>query len=146
MADDYILATRRAILKAMKANTRLTGFVPKAQIYPSTVPSSPPWPFTRIGSIIASPFRASGLNGSAMRVMVQGFAKDRTSAAGTVLSPAEEQVLILGGAIMASLDGVTLDLPDGKLRLTWVQNIPSVDGDEPAAWMVTCTFRGEVCA
>jgi hypothetical protein len=146
MASDYILAARRAILKAMKANGQLTGFVPKAQIYPATVPPSPPWPFTRIGSIIATPFRASGLHGSAFRIMIQGFAKDRTNAAGTVLSPAEEQAMILGAAIMASLDDVTLDVPDGKLRLTWVQNIASIDGDEAGAWMVSCVFRGEVCA
>lgn len=138
------LPTRTAMMAALKADPGLTAIIPKASIYPGTVPATRTFPFSRFGSMIVSPFSASGLRSSAYRISVQGFAHDVTDGAGTVTTTAEDSAIAIGDAFMAALDGVTLDLGGMKLRLEWVQSVPQSDPTEASAWMVTTTFTGEV--
>lgn len=143
---DFILPTRTAIVKALKADAAYIALVPKAQVYPATVPANPTWPFSRMTSMIASPFLATGLNASAFRITVQAFSKGLYS--GTVLQlPAEDHVITIGSALKDALDGKTLPLdPVYKLKLQWVQSLPTIDGDEAGAWMTSIVFNGDISA
>ena len=144
MAEDYTLPTRAALIKALKADAAYTALVPKAQVYPGTVPALPAWPFSRIGSMIASPFLASCLDSSAFRITIQAFSKGVTSG-GTLQIPAEDHVMMIASAMKDALHGKTLPLSMGdKLRLQWVQTLTMIDGGEAAAWMASVIFNGEV--
>jgi hypothetical protein len=137
---DQLILVRGAISKALKASPDLLAFVPAASVFHGTVPASRTFPFTRIGSIISSPFRTSCLDSSAYRIMVQGFAKSQDGG-----FSGEDAAMAIGNAFKAALDGQTLSLANGmKLRTQWVQTIPTIDGDDPAAWMVTSIITGEV--
>lgn len=139
MAQDFTLSTTSAIIKALKASAPFTDVIPKAQIFGMVVPASRTWPFTRIASIIGSPFLATGLDSSAFRITMQGFAKDGSA------MPAAESAIAIGAAFAEVLDGAILLLPSGmKLAITWVQNQAMMDGDEAGAWMVSSVFRGQV--
>lgn len=146
MAQDFILPARTAILKALKANGPFTSLIAKEQVYPSTVPATKAWPFSRFASMIASPFLASGLDSSAFRITLQAFSKGLF--AGSVLQlPAEDHVINIGSAMKDALDGATLHLSTGdKLRLQWVQTTPRIDGDEADAWMNSIVFNGDISA
>lgn len=143
------LATRTAIMSALKHSAAMTAIIPKASIYPGTVPASRGFPFCRFGSMIATPFTASGLNAESYRILIQSFTKPLYSVAGDptsiLLQPAEDRAIAISEAVKGALDEATLTLSIGlKLRLSWVQSIQVVDGDEADAWMDTSFFRGEV--
>lgn len=142
---DLQLPVRAAIMAAMKASSLVTQLVPKAQVYPATVPANPTFPFTRFASMIASPFRATGLDSSSFRVSLQAFSKDVLGAGGGIVTPAEDNASIIGSAIKETLDGRTLVLTNGmRARLTWIQTRTMIDGDEASAWMSTVTFSANV--
>jgi hypothetical protein len=129
----------------MKHNGPLLELVPAASMYPGTVPAKRTFPFTRLGSVIASPFRASGLDSSSFRLSIQGFTKPLMSRTGAITASAEDQAYRIGSAVKDALDGATLTLEGGqKARVTWIQTIAIRDGDEADAWMVTLTFGVEV--
>jgi len=142
--QDFTRPVRTAIIKALKADPFFTALVPKAQVYPATVPATPPWPFSRFASMIVTPFRASSLDSSSFRITLQAFTKGITTN-NVLMMPAEDHVIDIGSALKDALDGSTLVLTTGdKLRLTWVQTLPTIDGDEAGAWMTSVIFNGEV--
>jgi hypothetical protein len=140
-----MLKVRAATMARLKASADVTALIPKASNYPGTVPATKTFPFSRFGSMIASPFAASGMRSSAYRISVQGFSNDILDGSGAVIVTAEDSAINIGDAFQAALDGVTLDLGNGdKLRLEWLQSTPKQDPTEASAWMVTTTFAGEV--
>lgn len=140
-----MLKVRAATMARLKASADVTALIPKASVYPGTVPATKTLPFSRFGSMIASPFATSGMRSSAYRISVQGFSNDILDGSGTVIVPAEDNAANIGDAFQAALDGVTLDIGNGdKLRLEWLQSTPKQDPTEASAWMVTTTFTGEV--
>ena len=140
-----MLKVRAAMMARLKASDEVTALIPKAAVYPGTVPATKTFPFSRFGSMIAAPFVASGLRSSSYRISVQGFSNDVTDGSGTVIVTAEDNATNIGDAFQAALDGATLDLGNGdKLRLEWLQSTPKQDPTETSAWMVTTTFNGEV--
>jgi hypothetical protein len=141
---DYALVMRAAVLKALKASVDVAPLIPKASIYPATVPSGAAWPFSRIGSVIGSPFVADGLNSTSFRIMVQGFTKDVMSG-DTLMLPAEDNAYQIGSAFKAALDGAVLPLiGGGTAKVEWLRNIPLVSDSEAGSWFVTSTFDVEV--
>ena len=145
MSGDYAREVRRAVLPALKTNGTLTNLVPAASIYPSTVPASRPFPFIRYGIPILSPFRATGLDTSSLRVTIAAFTKPRMNQAGAVTATAEDAVYDIGSAIKDTLDNTTLTLESGlKVRLTWLGTTPRMDPDEADAWATSVTFSAEV--
>jgi hypothetical protein len=146
MAEDYILPVRRAVLPALKAFPPLLELIPAASMWPSTVPASRTFPFTRFGSVVATPFRASGLDSSSLRVSIQAFTK-ALMADDQIVATAEDQAFRVGSAIKDALDGRTIALEGdnaGKVRLAWIASSPQRDGAEADAWMTTVTFQAEV--
>lgn len=145
MPADLMQPTRKAVMAALKADDGVTALIAKESIYPGTVPAAPAWPFSRFGTMIASPFAASGLDSSAFRLSVQAFSKDVLDGSGATIAPAEDNVLAIGSAIKAALDDTVLPIAGvGKLRLTWIQTAPQGDPTEASAWMTTVTLTGEV--
>lgn len=145
MAADYVLPLRRAILPRLKQDAPLLALIPSASMYGGTVPATRTFPFSRFGSFLASPFRASGLDSSAMRVSIQAFTHDLLNGSGAAIASAEDQIYRMGSAIKDALDDTTLTLEGGmKARLAWVQSSPTIDGSDASAWMTTVTFRVEV--
>lgn len=143
--SDYKLEMRRAALTAMKHDAALADLIPAASMYPGTVPAKRAFPFTRFGSIVTSPFRASGMDSSAFRLSIQGFTKPLVNGAGAVIASAEDQADRIGSAIKDALDSTNLALEAGeKAIFTWIQTITMRDGDEADAWMATVTFGVEV--
>lgn len=138
---DFSLPARKAIMARLKHDGTVASLVP--DILRGTVPAGQVMPFIRINPPIASPFLASCLNSSAMRFSVQGFTKDVIEG-GVVTVPAEDRAYQVGAAIKDALDGATLAIEGGKLRLSWVNTIVTQDRDEAGAWMVSCIFNGEV--
>lgn len=143
------LATRTAMMSALKHSQAMTALIPAASIYPGTVPATRTFPFSRFGSMIATPLVASGLNSEAYRILIQSFTKPLYSTpddpATIMLQPAEDRAIAIGEAVKATLDFAVLTLSNGfKLRLSWIQSIQVADGDEANAWMDTSIFRGEV--
>lgn len=145
MSQDFKLPTRRTMLTAMKHDGPLSALIPPSSMYPGTVPANRTFPFARFGSAIVSPFRASGLDSSSLRISVQAFTKPLTNGSGGIIASAEDQADRMGSAIKDALDGATLTLEGGqKARLTWIQTTAMRDGDEADAWMVTVTFGAEI--
>jgi hypothetical protein len=141
---DYALPTRAAILKALKASAEVTALIPKASIYPATVPAGAAWPFSRIGSVIGSPFVADGLSSASFRIMIQGFTKD-VMTGDTLTLPAEDNAYQIGGAFKTALDGAVIPLlGGGTVKVDWLRSIPLVSDSEAGSWFVTSTFNAEV--
>jgi hypothetical protein len=116
---------RSALLKAQKASPAITALIPSASIYPSTVPSGAAWPFSRIGSVILSPFVADGLNSISGRVMLQGFTKGVMDGS-TLILPAEDNAYQIGDAFKAALDGAVLP-SSAAARSSWNGSAASPD-------------------
>lgn len=147
MAGDYALAFRRAAGAALKQNDGVTDLIPAIGIYTGTVPApaTRASPFTRFGSLIASPFRASGLNSSAMRASIQAFTRDLKDGSGAVTVKAEDRAHLMGSVLKDALDGRVLPLEGGmKATMTWIQTITGIDRDEAGSWMTTVTFGADI--
>lgn len=146
MSGDFLLPVRRASLAFLKGWAVLTDLIPAASMYPGTVPADRTFPFQRFGAMLPTPFRASGLNASSIRMSLQAFTKpvyDDTTEA--MLETAEDRALKIGSALKDALDGLTLAIePVGKVRFTWIASSPQRDGAEADAWMTTVTFLAEV--
>lgn len=142
---DYALPVRRAVLPALKANAGVTALIPAASLYPSTVPTSRTFPFGRYGQPILTPFRASGLNSSAMRFAYHAFTKPLYNSSNQMLATAEDQCGKMAAAIKDALDGRTLPIEGGmRVTLTWLGSNCLMDGDEADAWHAVVNFLAEV--
>jgi hypothetical protein len=146
VAEDYIRPVRRAALPCLKVFDPLLELIPAASMFPGTVPASRTLPFLRFGTMIGTPFLASGLDSASIRFSVQAFSQALMQA-GAEVSTAEDQILMIGSVVKDALDNQTLTLENGmKVRIQWVTSSPRRDGDEEGAWMTTVTFIGEVSA
>lgn len=145
MAQDYLPEVRHVARAFLRQSAPILSFFPYGSIYGGTVPADRTFPFLRAATGLASPFRASGLDSSTLRMSWQGFTKDIVNGAGEVMEHAEDRAHRMGAAIAGVLGDKTLDLGNGmKARFTWIQSSPTIDGDEPGAWMTTVTFGVEV--
>ena len=144
MAQDRTLAIRRAILPALKHSAIVTALVPPERVFSSTTPGLPVFPFVRYGVAVTSPFRASGLDSSAVSVPVHAFTKPLYDASGAMLATAEDRAHLIGAAIAETLDDITLALEGGgKARVTWAGSNIIMDGDEADAWHAIVNLRVE---
>ena len=141
---DYSLPVRRAVLPALKADAGVTALIPAASIYPSVVPLSRTLPFTRYGAPIATPFRASGLNSSSVRVTIHAFTGPLMDGAQT-LETAEDRSWRMAAAITTGLDGRVLPIEGGmRATLSWLGSNCIVDRDETDAWHAIVNLVADV--
>jgi hypothetical protein len=108
---DAIREVRRAVLPALKADATLTALVPSARIYPSTVPASPAFPFTRWDGASSLPI-TEFLRGAEVSFMVHAFAKPRYSGAAMV-ETAEDHAGRITSALYGALHRQRFALPGG---------------------------------
>jgi len=149
MSGDFMLAARRGVMARMKHTAGITTVVPPGSIYGGTVPAERIYPFTRIGSIIGTPFRASGLNSSSFRLTVNGFTQgvrvDPGNPASPLATTAEDHAHQIASAIKDGLDETNIVLETGgTLRLTWVRTITIQDGDDSSAWGTSVIFGADL--
>lgn len=141
MAGDATLPVRRAVLTRLKATAAVTSLVPAARILPPRRGAKPTWPFIGYSNVIETPFRASCLDGAAVRFRISCFAKDDTGP--TVVG--EEQAARIAGAVKAALDGVVLQLEGGgSAVITWLDTVSLPDGDEASGWIATARLEATV--
>lgn len=141
--SDRTLAIRRAILPALKVSGPVVVLVPPASIYPARTAAVPPFPFIRYGATTTTPFRASGLDSSAVAVAIHAFAKP-LYVGGAMVETAEDQAHRMAAAIVGALDSVTLALEgEGNARVTWIGSNVLQDGDEADAWHTVVRFQIE---
>lgn len=135
---------RAAMLSGQKGSPIITAVIPKASIYPATVPAGAAWPFSRIGSVIVSPFVADGLNSISARIMLQGFTKGVMDG-DTLMLPAEDSAYQIGDAFKDGLDGAVIPLlGGGTVKLEWLRSIPLVSDSEAGSWFVSSAFEAEM--
>jgi len=146
MAQDFALPIRRVILPRLKADAGVTALIPAARIYPATVPANPTFPFIRYGASMVAPFRASGLDSSAVTVAIHAFTKDITNGSGAITMTAEDAAAKMADAIGRAVDDTTLALEGGagKARVTWTGTNLLQDPDEAGAWHAVVNLRVEV--
>jgi hypothetical protein len=146
MSGDFRLSVRQATLIFLQGWAVLADLIPADSMYPATVAAGRTFPFLRFGSMIPTPFRASGLNASSIRMNLQAFTKPVYDAdTDAMLVTAEDRAIEIGSALKDALDGRTLAIdPVGKVRFTWIASSPQRDGAEADAWMTTVTFQAEV--
>ncbi len=138
---DDLLAARRAILTAAKADAALTALVPAARIYPQASPvPSPTWPFIIYGSPTGLPIRAACVNGTEITVALHSFAKARMDGK-KMLETAEDYAARIGAAVAKALDGKRPALSSGgylAIRFTGSQLL--IDGGEADAFHHVANF------
>lgn len=145
---DYSRQVRRAVLTALKADSGVLALIPAGSIYPSTVPDSRTFPFTRYGVPSATPFRASGLDSSSLRPTIHAFTKPLYVGGvptGAILASAESQAEDMAAAIKVALDDRVLALEGGmKATLTWLGSTCLQDPTEKDGWHAVVNFGADV--
>lgn len=135
MSGDATRAVRRAVLTQLKADAAVTALIPAARIFPPKRPAKPERPFAGYTNVIATPLRATCLDGQTVRFRVQAF--DGSSADDTASNMAD--------AIAASLDGAVLALEGGgKAHVQLLDTIVGQDGNEASSWAATLRFEATV--
>lgn len=143
---DDLLAARRAILTAAKADAALEALVPAARIYPQASPvPSPTWPFIIYGSPTGLPIRASCVNGTEITVALHSFAKARrkipTDPNSAIVETAEDCAARIGAAVAKALDGKRPLLASGYLSILFTGSQLLIDGGEADAFHHVANFR-----
>lgn len=139
---DQLLSSRRAILKALKADPGLTAIVPAASQYPPTSPANVTWPFVKMGAASDIPMTATCLNGSEVTVAVHGFARARTNSSGQEVEPAEDHATRIAGAIRSALHRRRLALEGGGYaKVTFTNRQILQDGGEAGAYHAIVNLR-----
>jgi hypothetical protein len=100
MAQDSAIPVRKAILRALKADSDVTALVPADRIYPPQRPAEPEWPFILYGASIDTALKGSCLDGSTITVAIHQFAKG------------EEDTAAIKAAVATALDGLEAELLD----------------------------------
>lgn len=129
---DLSTPIRKAIVTALRADAALLALVPAERIYGRKSPADSPYPFTRYGTPILEPFRASCINGTGGEVTIHAFAEGSS----------EDAADAIAAAIVDRLDDAVLPIgEDGEtanLRWTGGQTVPDID--EPTIWHAYRTF------
>ncbi len=107
MSKDSSLYVRKAVIRAWREFAPLVALVPKTQIFPPQLPANPAWPFVRYGTPNTEPFLASGMDGSAVDILAQGYAE--TTLVGGETQSGEEAATAIGAQMVAALEA-PLDL------------------------------------
>lgn len=140
---------RRAILARLKAHAGLTALVPPSSIFGQTVPADRAWPFIKLGPPQTLPITAACLNGGAVAIPADGFAKNLMSGQ-RIIETAEDHAGRIGGEFEAALhlkgETVTVDGAPVRLRYALTDIRLFVDGGEPGAFHYSALINARVIA
>lgn len=146
MAKGLARQVRRAILETLKDNTGVTNLVAATSIYGQVTPKESQLPFIKLGSVSSVPLKATGIDGSTVRVTVYCYAKSEFNDDGAKTEEAEDLVDQLVEVVESSLDGRKLSLTDGVAKLRRVNLFTRIDGGEVDIFQGVIDFRGDVIA
>ncbi|WEK42981.1 MAG: DUF3168 domain-containing protein [Candidatus Sphingomonas colombiensis] len=128
----------------MRRAPAILSLIPAGSQYPSTVPAKAPFPLTRYGAPIASPFLATGLDSSTIRFTIHSFTKPLYGTGGELIRPAEDQSHHIADAIAQSLGGRTLDVGGHKASIVWIGTNQLQDPAEADLWHAVANFSADV--
>lgn len=146
LSDFYV---QQAAMVLLKRAPTITALVPAERVYPPERPPNPTWPFLSVGEAIASPFLASGMDGSATSLAIHAYAETTGEGADTVDGRAMAQAIIrvavavLGGDTGAevALQGDLSDCPyPATAYFTWTGSQVIQDGTDGSAFHAFATF------
>ncbi len=120
MSSAPLLATRRAIVAALKADAALTALVPAGRIFGEKSKSNA-WPFVRCSEFEGGPLYSL----APVAANIHAFSKSAFS----------DEAHQLIEAIGAALDGTVLELADGRRAHVQIASTRVMqDPDESSAW------------
>ena len=131
LAIDHTLPLRRAIVRHLKADSRVTAKQPAAQIYGMRQPAQTDWPFTRYGQ---PDTRAAGA-GSDTSVTLHVFSK----------ATFEDECAEIARALVTALEGAVLWLEGGvRADISWRDSQIIPDAAEANAWHGLVRFSARI--
>jgi NADPH-dependent ferric siderophore reductase len=145
MARDSTLYAQHAALVMLKRAPTLNALVPADRTYPPQRPPNPTWPFVAVGEMVAVPFVAAGLDGSAGTFAVHCYAETTDEADGRELASTilQAAVAVLGGDDGAEV-ALQSDLSDCPYPATayyaWTGSQVVQDGADASAFHGFATF------
>ena len=146
MAGDLIRDVRRGVLAHLKADVAAKALVPAANMFPSTTPPTPPWPFSRMDAFQSTALDASCLAGATVTFLLHGFAKPKMQGT-VVIDTAEDQASRIATAFQLALHNrrVTIEgAPAARLRVLSTRVLR--DGDEEDAYHALLSVEARVLA
>lgn len=90
---DLSLPLKIAVVEHIRGDAGVLELVPEESIFGMTVPSSPSWPFIRLGVLMAVPYEATCWPGTEARITWHAFAETTSEYAG------EDQAMRIAAAI-----------------------------------------------
>lgn len=146
MAGDLIRDVRRAVLTHLKANIDAKALVPAANMYPSTTPTLPPWPFSRMDGFQSTAIDLSCVSGATVTFLLHAFAKPKMQGA-VMLDTAEDQASRIATAFKLALHNRRVPVEGGaKARLRVLSVRLLRDGDEESAYHAILSMEARVLA
>lgn len=126
MALEPSLQLREAIVTLLKADTALVALLATAdKVFGEYPGAQPDRPFVRYGEDDTAPNRSACWEGAVVAFPVHAFSAQKYT----------DEVKGLNAAIVAALDGKTVDLEDaGKATIIWQGSQVLRDGADPNAW------------
>lgn len=146
MAGDLIRDVRRAVLAHLKADTAAKALVPAANMFPSTTPPTPPWPFSRMDGFSSTAIDLSCVAGATVTFLLHGFAKPKMHQQ-TMLDTAEDQASRIATAFKLAIHNRRVPVEGGasaRLRVTSTRVLR--DGDEETAYHAVLSVEARVLA
>lgn len=146
MAGDLIRDVRRAVLIHLKGDADAKALVPAANMYPSTTPALPSWPFSRMDGFQSTAIDMSCVAGATVTFLLHGFAKPKMQGA-AVVDTAEDQASRIATAFKLALHNRRLPVEGGataRLRVLSVRLLR--DGDEETAYHAILSMEARVLA
>jgi hypothetical protein len=145
MARDSSPFVQQAALVLLKRAPTMTVLVPVERIYPPQRPPNPTWPFVGVGEAIATPFLASGMDGSGTSLAIHAYAETTDDTDGREFAAAMLRVIValLGGEDGAEvpLQGDLSDCPyPATAYFTWTGSQVVQDGADASAFHGFATF------
>ena len=131
MPTDLSLPVRKAIVAHLRAATGVTNLVPSARIFPEFRhdQADGTWPFIRMGHADATPFEATGWNGSEQDFDVHVFAR----------GPGTDDVLTISAAVIEAMKSFAPGSIDGAWA-DWLRTIVLPD-EKPEELHARVTFH-----
>jgi hypothetical protein len=146
MAGDLIRDVRRAVLAHQKADADVKALIPAANMFPSTTPAEPVWPFTRMDGFSSTAIDLSCVAGATVTFLLHAFTKPKMRGK-AVLDTAEDQASRMATALKLALHNRRLPIEGGAAARLRIQSVRILqDRDEATAYHAVLSVEARVLA